>query len=135
MSNNTYQVIKTELDGNTALYSSMTDQQVVDELNVKNKDPVNASMSGGAFWNNTDWSQYSALVQQDKSDWIAFCGIESVDPFGTAVQFVISIFGGVGNATTDNLIAARNLLKVSRADILRLQKVRLDHVVQARALP
>jgi hypothetical protein len=123
-------------------YAGMTDQQAADSLNTRNRTRNKARMTGAEIFENTNPAEFNALpegadqagkaTRNKKSEWLSFCGIEGVDPFGPAVQFVINVFGS-GSVTVSNLSAAR-VETVSRAVELGIAPVPVKpgHVQEAR---
>ncbi len=110
-------------------YSSMSDQQVADDLHLPNRTRNRTSMSGDEIFQQTDPAEYNALPDggvnnstDDKSHWLSFCGKDIIDPFATAnVQFVTLIFGS-GSITVSNL-------NVSRVEtITRVQELKLNNI-------
>lgn len=62
---NIFDKIKSELDGNTALYSAMTDQQVADELNSVNKPQNVKSLSKSKLLEVIDPNAFGLLNSGD----------------------------------------------------------------------
>ncbi len=87
-------------------YGTATDADVLSWLQEsvqKNKD----SMTGDEIFQATDAAQWDGLTDSQKNQWLAFCGRDSIDPFGAAnVALVTAIFGG-GSATVTALQALR----------------------------
>lgn len=128
------QVLKTELDGDPLVrgYSGMTDQEAADDLNTVYRQRNRAQVSGANAYDLTDSTEYDALTDAKKSQWLSLCAIESVDPFGPAVGAVIDIFGGA-STTVSNLQSYR-VESISRAIELGLGEVTPQHVKDARAI-
>ena len=128
-----YSILNTELttDPLGRGYAGMTAEQATDDLNTVYRDKNRTSMLGSEIWENTDAADFAALSDAKKSEWISFCGIESVDPFGPAAAFVTYVFTS-GN-TISNLATARVEL-ASRANELLYESVKTAHVVYARTL-
>ena len=104
-----------------------------DELNAVNRTRNRASMSGDEIFQATDGTQWDALTDAQKTQWLSLCGRDQLDPFAAAnVKVVTSIFGG-GTATVIALQAAR-VENISRAEELGLGRVLPGTVAQARAL-
>lgn len=102
------------------------------ELNDKNISQIRSSMTGAEMWENTVASEYAALTEAEKSQWLSFCAISDHNPEvgGLAQLFVVDIFGG-GSTTVSNLAAARQEL-ISKADELGLGTVKYSNVLDAR---
>lgn len=85
---------------------SLTDQQALDWLNTSidvNRD----SVSGDEMFQATDSTDWLALSDAEKSQWLAMCARDTLDPFGSAnVALVTALFGG-GSDTVAALIALR----------------------------
>ena len=119
-------------DPKLAGYSGMTDQEVVISLNTLYTNQNKASMAGSELMDNQNSAEFTALTDSKKSQWLALCAIDSVDPFGQVVEVVKDIWGN-GSATVSNLAAAR-LVLVSRATELGLGVVTLGQVTANRGL-
>lgn len=70
--------------------------------------PVNrTSVSGDELFQATDSTDWAGLSDAQKSQWLALCGRDNLDPFGAAnVALVTNIFGG-GSDTVTALQALR----------------------------
>lgn len=88
-----------------------TDQEVLDWLNEsvsRNK----TSLSGDELFNAADTTEQNALTSAERSEWLALCGRDNIDPFGAAnVALVVQLFGG-GSTT----VTALNALRVEQVD-------------------
>lgn len=130
-----YQILADEITNDPLArgYSGMTDEQVTDSLNLTiDRDVNRENISGSEAWNTTVSADYAGLTDAKKSEWLSFCGIESNDPFGAAVQVVVDVFGG-GSDTAAALDALR-VDTVSRAVELFGVDVIIGDVQNARAL-
>lgn len=121
-------------------YAGMTDAEAADDLNTEYRTRNRASMSGDEVFGATDPAEFNALdtgsgnTPDVQGHWIAFCGRDNIDPFGSAnVAFVQSVFGA-GSTTVSNLAALRTET-VSRAVELGLGAVTAGDVIKARAYP
>lgn len=126
--------LKAEIDGDplTRGYSGMNDDQVVADINTVYRTRNKSSLSGDEMFQATDGSEFTALTEHKEQSWLAFCGRDSIDPFGAAnVAFATYIFGG-GSTTLSNLNTIRTE-DVSRADELGIGRVRVGNVTEARA--
>lgn len=86
-----------------------------------------SSITGDQVFQATVPAEYAALSDAKKSEWMSFCGRQSIDPFGSAnVSFVQYIFGG-GSTTVANLANVR-VQSISRAEEIGLGNVQLRHV-------
>ena len=114
------------------VYSAMSNEEVADSLNTVDRTINKTSLSGDEVFANidsrTDWD---ALTDTQKTQFLAFCGRDSIDPFGSAnVELVKAIFGDA-SATVVNLQAAR-LEPVSRATEINIGFVREGDVEYVR---
>jgi hypothetical protein len=67
------------------------------ELVSRNK----TSLRGDELFNAADITEQDALTAAQRSEWLALCGRDSIDPFGAAnVALVIQIFGNPSNTRT-----------------------------------
>lgn len=128
-----YSDIKARIDAEPGVFGPLSDQEVADYMNNTLVNPVSATISGGQIWNATVFSEFNSLTNANKQEWLAFCGIESVNPFGPAVEFVMDKFDNT-TQTFSNLVALRNSLRVTYAVRHGIGKVRVDYVNKARAL-
>jgi hypothetical protein len=135
-----YQAIKNELDTDplTVGYSGMTDAQVVVALNSTGspygRTVVKATLSGSEVFEATDSTEFDALTDAQRSEWLSLCAIDNLDPAnGTPSAATASrIFGG-GSTTLGSLQALRQEV-VSRGTELGFGNVVIGDVQNARAL-
>ena len=129
--------LKTEItdDPESRGYAAMTDQQVADDLNTAYRSRPRESMSGDeVFISVASRADWDALTDTQRTQFLAFCGRETMDPFaGANVELVKSIFGDA-SATIANLAAAR-VEAITRAQELPgvRSPVTQQHVKAARA--
>jgi len=97
-------------------YLVMTDLEAANAMNVVNRPRNRTSMTGSELLGYADAAEYNARTAEQKDNWLSLCGVDSIDPFGSAVQVVIDIWGG-GSQTIANLQAAR-VEVISRAQEL-----------------
>ncbi len=108
-------------------YAAMTDQQVVDDLNTLYRTRDRASMTGDEVFAATDATQYNALTAANKLLWVAFCGRDIIDPFGTAnVAFVTDVFGAPSDTLT--ALATARVESISRAVEIGIGAVTLKDI-------
>ncbi len=117
-------------------YAGMTDQQAADDLNTSYRTRNRTSMSGDeVFLSLESQAVWDGLSGEQRLEFLALCGRDSLNPFGQAnVDVVVSIFGvpSAGN-TTENLQTAR-VEDITRAQELGLATpVRSKHVESGRA--
>lgn len=100
-----------ELIDSEGANATRTDQEVLDWLNEsvsRNK----TSLSGDELFNAADTAEQNALTSAERSEWLALCGRDNIDPFGAAnVALVVQLFGG-GSTT----VTALNALRVEQVD-------------------
>jgi len=114
--------LKTEHDDDPLVrgYSSMADQEFVDSMNALDFSRDRTEMTGDeVFASLESQAVWDALTADQRLEFLALCGRDSLNPFGSAnVHVVVSIFGApsTGN-TTENLQNAR-VENISRAQEL-----------------
>lgn len=100
-----------ELIDSEGANATRTDQEVLDWLNEsvsRNK----TSLSGDELFNAADTAEQNALTSAERSEWLALCGRDNIDPFGSAnVALVVQLFGGGSTTAT-----ALNALRVEQVD-------------------
>jgi len=122
--------IKAELAGNTALYSTMTDQQVADELNrTTGADRLlpRSGMSGDELFGYTDSTEYKALTPAQQNQWLLFCALPNIER--KVLRLVKTIFP----ATTATWLAIKATHRQSRAQVLNLPTIEVGFITRARA--
>jgi len=124
--------LRIELDSNPALYLSMSNTEVETSLNAVTVSKDKGTLSGSELWEATSATEFAALTDAVKAQWLALCGVVSVDPFGPAQPVVIGIFGS-GSDTVATLGTLRKF-NISRASEIGLSLVKEGHVEMARAL-
>ena len=131
--------LKTELtdDPLTRGYSGMSDQAAADDLNTSYRTRNRTSMTGDEIFDNLEsQAVWDALTSDQRLEFLALCGRDILDPFGSAnVDVVISIFGAPSSGnTTENLQNAR-VESITRAEELAQVRspVTDQHVKSARA--
>ena len=129
-------VLKEELlAGHPSTGSYNADHQIAaDEINAFNITRIRESMLGEEVLRQTDAAEFNSKADSQKSQWLALCAIETLDPKNgeLAAEMVQDIFGS--GATQSALVAARNEI-VSQAIVVKLGNVRGGDVEKARALP
>ena len=87
-------VLESELlnDPLTRGYSGMTVQQIVDDLNTSYRTRNRTTMTGREVANEVVNSEYDALTDTQKSQFLALIASEDLDPFGLAANVVKDIF-------------------------------------------
>ena len=100
-------------------YVAMSDQEAADDLNTVYRPRNRTSMSGDeVFASIESQAVWDGLTNNQRLEFLALCGRDSIDPFGVAnVNFVKSIFGGA-SGTVSNLAAAR-VESITRAQELQ----------------
>ena len=116
-------------------YSAMTDQQLADSINAKDRTRDRTSMSAGEIMEHIDGTEFSALNNAAKArvDRVLGLGAEIVVGPGNAhnaIQELLATFGS-GSNTITALSAAREEI-ISRAEELNLPFIFPGHVEQTR---
>ena len=111
-------------------YSVLTDQQVADSMNAETRSRNRASMTGREVANEVVNSEYDALTDAQKAQFLALIASEDLDPFGLGANVVKDIFG-TGSTTVADLATAR-VESISRAVELGIPTVKPGHVEDAR---
>lgn len=117
-----YIALKTEVltDPLTRGYSTMTDQEVVDDLNTvyRPRDYV----KGWEIFNATDDAEYAALpTDAMRSSWDDLCSIDNIDVSNGVAKAREAELFGVGTVTRTNLLVLKNSL--TRAEELGFPNV------------
>ena len=112
-------------------YAAMTDEEAAADLNTVYRTRNRTSMTGDELFQQTDSEEWSGLTEAKQSQWLAFCGRDSIDPFASANVALVQDIFGFGAGTLIALNAAR-LESISRADELGLGEVKIGHVQEAR---
>lgn len=126
-------ILRSEIDSDPLGrgYSGMDDSAVAVDINTVYRTSNLSSITGDVAFAATDSTEFTGLTDSKQQLWLAFCGRDSIDPFGSAnVAFVNFIFGG-GSTTISNLASLRTE-DVSRAVELGIGQVRPGDVIQAR---
>jgi len=128
-----YSDMKTEIltDPLPRNYASMTDLQVLADLEALTRSRNRTIMTGGEVAAQVVDAAYDALTDAGKSQFLALVASENLDPFGMGANVIKDLFGG-GSTTVTNLAAAR-VETVSRLVELDLGSPGLGNIVEARA--
>jgi len=128
-----YAALYTEIttDPQNRGYAAMTADEVAADLKVEYMPLNRSSMTGDEVFAATAIGDWNGLTDAGKAQWLAFCGRQTIDPFGTAnVAFLQSLFG-VSSATGTALGGLR-VETVSRETYLRLGTVLAGDVEEVR---
>ena len=127
-----YNILKTELED--VAYSAMSDAEAATDLNIVDIPRIKARMTGSELMESQDTTEYIALSDAKKAQWLAVVGVGSdgVNPSGNIVEVIRDIWGN-GSVTITSLGVNRNEI-VSRATELTLGVVRESDVRTARAM-
>jgi len=112
-------------------YSAMTDLQVLADLRAATRSRNKTTMSGREVAAQVLNTEYDALSDAKKAQFLALIASGDLDPFGLAVTVVKDVFGA-GATTVSNLAAAR-IETVSRLVELDLGSPGLGNIVEARS--
>ena len=101
-------------------FPAMSNAEVADAFNLKDQTRIRASMSGDEIAMLADDVEYDALTAAQKSQWLALCGRDSINPaLDGANQHVVQSIFPAGGPTIFALAAARQE-SVSEAELLGL---------------
>ena len=132
-------ILKDELvnDPLTRGYSGMTDEAAATDLNTAYRDDPNppTSIPAAALWNAFDLTEYDALGAGDKAvaDFIGDLGSDLPISAGLIKNKIFGMFGA-GTTSRANIIALTAVPQITRAVELGLSKVKVGHVMVARAI-
>ncbi len=98
-------------------YSTMSDQEASDDLNIVNRERNRTSMSASEILNAVDAVEYADLTNAEETQFWNLMGIGTLNPFGVEAALMTGWFGGAGSVTISALQAARKE-DVSRAEEL-----------------
>jgi len=128
-----YNAMKTEIltDPLARGYAVMTDLQVLADLQALTRTRNKTTMSGREVAAEVLGTEYDALSDPKKTQFLALIASDDLDPFGLAVTVVKDVFG-VGSTTVSNLAAAR-IETVSGLVELDLGSPGLGNIVEARS--
>jgi hypothetical protein len=130
-----YVAIKSELDVDPEGLGYTGDAQGdTDLMNAVNIVRVKALLSGADVFAATVDTEFDALTDAQRNEWLSICAIESLAPENgkPAASTVIRLFGG-GSATVIALAALRNET-VSRGTVLGFGGLVIGDIQNARAL-
>lgn len=127
--------LKAELtnDPLTRGYSSMSDEQAANRLNVADRQPNRETLDAGSLVASIVRSEYAVLAANDK-DYLRLIAMAQTMPLTATLKTELGGIFPVGSQTRANLVV---LLKRtgSRADELGLGNVTPSNVADARRLP
>lgn len=112
-------------------YSSMTDQQVADDLNTAYRTRDHTNLTASEVYNAIVQAEVDSKTADEKAEVDRILSLGEVNPFGREATQFTAIFGA-GSATLTALKAAR-VEAITRATELELGFVRAGHVEFARA--
>jgi len=130
-----YQALKTELDGShpvTGTYN-VDSALAAGELNAVNVSSIKATMSGKELMDLTDPTEYLALTDSEKAQWLALTGHDIVNTEVGGMGQVIGTDIFTAGTTTSNIGTARQIT-ISRAVDLGFGFVTPGDVEYARTL-
>lgn len=98
-----------------------TDQVIYDWLNEIVSKRSKTSLSGDELYNAVDATVLDSLTDAKKSQWLALCDHDSIDPFTLTHQMTVMDIFGKKNAVIPILNAARTELvdRITNAGITR----------------
>jgi len=114
-------------------YAGMTDQEVVDSLNASNRSLPTPPVNGGQLMENIDSSEFASLTPSNVSNLqiLVTAAQGGLDLNNANVFQDIEDIFSPGSAS-HNSISALKSFSGSRAQELKLPKVKLGHVEEAR---
>lgn len=114
-------------------YASMDFATMKTSLTTVDRTRNKTSLSGDEVFNAADPTEYNGLSDAAKSQFIAFCGRDAIDPFAANnVALMTNMFGG-GSTTVTNLQTLRTE-SVSRAQEIGAGECTDGALEQARAI-
>jgi len=118
-------------------YSTMTDQEVADDLNTSYRTRNLNSFSGDFMFTQTDFTEFQGLTDHKQQLWISFTSKASVDPWAqTNVDFVTNLFGS--NSSTVSALSNARTEGITRAEELGIlgasEEIGPAHVSKARSV-
>jgi len=124
----------TKLQDELALpaYSGLSDGDATALLNDEVISRHRATISGNELLEAQDPTEFIALSDAKKAQWLALCSMNVVDPYGAAADIGMDIWGG-GTTTVSNVVAIRDE-DISRAQQLGLGIVTLGQVTATRGI-
>jgi len=101
-------VLENELAGDplTRGYAGMNDATLLTSLNTKDRNRNRASVTGAEVKTQVDATEYAALTDPEKQQFIELIKRDDLDLFGLDKEILVGLFGG-GSNTGTNLVAAR----------------------------
>ena len=102
-------------------YSTMTDREVADSLNVDDRPKNRESMTSSEIFNAIDVPEFIALADGPQANIMGLMGFGELNPFGKEADVFVAIFGGGSN--TISALAVARVTQQSRADELGLRRV------------
>ena len=125
-------VLKTEItdDPLTRGYSSMTDAEVVTDMNTVYRTSNKATMPASEVLNAIDKAEFNGLIAANKQLIWDILHIGDINPFGIEADLFVDTFGG-GSTTITSLQALRKN-DISRGVELGIGNVREGHVWEAK---
>ena len=131
-----YVALKAELDAGHPVSGpySGDDQLAADQINALDVTRIKAKMTGQEIREAADPTEYAALTDIKKDQWLSYTSGALMDPKvgGIDQQIVVDIFGG-GSATVSALSTLRQET-ISRATELDFGFVIIGDIQNARAL-
>ncbi len=130
-----YQVLKTELTTDPLVrgYSAMTDAEAAADLNTVYRTRTRPFVYGWEILNETDDTEFGALTDVQKNQWLSMCGTLEIDTGSGVAKSLEATFFGAGTTTRTNLQAIR-IEDISRAVEIVGADVKTGDVGYARSL-
>lgn len=119
------QAIKDELAANPTTYDSLSNADTAVAIRSVTKEVNRTSISGSELLGLAVSSEYASLTDIQRDNWLSLCGVDSINPFGSASNLVQNIWQG-NPLTIAALVSARTETTYPFAN------VKEGHIIEAR---
>ena len=128
-----YQTLRSEIniDPLSRGYSGMTNAQVANSLNTRNRTRNRTSMDGSEVFNAIRKVEFNALTSASQQRVWDILHLGTLNPFGLEATLFVDIFGA--GASTITTLQALRVESISRGEELNLGLVSEGQVAKARA--
>ncbi len=128
-------IVKIEIDTDplTRGYSGMTDVQVADSLNVKDRTRIKSTMSGEEIFKASVVVELEALTPTQLQLWVTFTRADNIDPSDAVNVALVKVIFGSSSDTIMALAAIRQEL-ISRGTEIGIRKIGPGYVADARRI-
>ena len=111
-------------------YSTMSDQEAVDDMHIAYRTRNRTSMSSSEILNAVDASEYTSLSNTKKVEFWNLMSIGTLNPFGVEATLLVNIFGDDSNTIT--ALKALRKESITRVTELGLGEVKSRNIGYAR---